>query len=162
MNPYIIIGLIGSIASIISLIISWRIEKPKWIHGIYTFLLTCVVGLFAIHTNTLNQSNNELENENSKMKTIEYNAERIMSTYSNVNDVGENRGYILTTFSFLEKNKSEFPETYEIAKELVTKGLKVAETSYGDGVLKEGDEEDRLKDGAATMHSILKGMKKTR
>lgn len=160
MNPYLLLGLIGSIASIVSLIISWKIEKPRWIHMIYTFLITIITGTALFYTNSISSNNEKLTNQVIEIASIEYNASRIISTYSNTNDGGKNRGFIITSFAFLEKYKNEFPETYEIAKELVVDGLKIASSAKGKGIIEEYAEKDRLKDGADTMRSLLKGLMK--
>lgn len=162
MNPVIFLGFFGSIASIISLIISWKVEKPKWIHTIYTFVLTILTGLFFLYFQSISEKNQNLSRELEIRNSIEHNASRIISTYSNINRVGENRGFILTSFAFLEKYQSEFPETYDIAKKLVVDGLKVTENSYGKGAVEESDQEKRLKDGASAMHAMLKGLMKSR
>lgn len=161
MNPIVFLGVFGSIASIISLLISWKVEKPKWIHTIYTFILTILTGIFFLYFQSITNKNQDLSEELKIRNSIEHNAARIISTYSNINDVGENRGFILTSFAFLEKYKNEFPETFEIAKTLVVDGLKITENNYGKGAIKESDEENRLKDGAAAMHSMLKGLMKS-
>lgn len=161
MSPIIFLGIFGSIASILSLIISWKVEKPKWIHTIYTFVITILTGLFFLYFQSLNDTNDNLSKELEIRNSIEHNASRIISTYSNINDIGENRGFILTSFAFLEKYQSEFPETYIIAKKLVVEGLKVTENNYGKGAIEEIDEEKRLKDGAATMHAMLEGLMKS-
>lgn len=161
MNPIIFLGIFGSIASIVSLIISTKVEKPRWIHTIYTFVLTILTGLFFLYFQSITDKNQSLSKELEIRNSIEHNASRIISTYSNINDVGENRGFILTSFAFLEKYQSEFPETYEIAKKLVVDGLKVTENNYGKGAIQELDEEKRLKDGASAMHAMLEGLMKS-
>lgn len=110
--------------------------------------------MYFLYSQSISQ---ELETRNS----IEHNASHILSTYSNLNDNGENRGFILTSFAFLEKYKDEIPETYEIAKTLVVDGLKITENSYGRGISAEYDEETRLEDGASTMKALLEGMRKS-
>nr|WP_319999155.1 hypothetical protein [uncultured Draconibacterium sp.] len=162
MQPIIILGIFGSIASIVSLIISWKIEKPKWIHTIYTFILTMIIGLSILYYQSINDTNQTLSSELELKNSIEHNAAGIISTYSHLNDVGANRGFILTSFAFLEKYQTEFPETYDIAKELVVNGLKITENNYGKGALSEYDEEKRLKDGADAMHAMLKGLIKSK
>lgn len=162
MSPIVYLGIFGSIASIVSLIISWKIEKPKWIHTIYSFVLTIITGLFILYFQSINSENQNLSKEIEIRDSIEHNASRIISTYSNINDIGENRGFILTSFAFLEKYQSEFPETYEIAKSLVVDGLKITENNYGKGAIEELDEEKRLKDGAAAMRAMLEGLMKSR
>ncbi|QXP58564.1 hypothetical protein [Olleya sp. HaHaR_3_96] len=161
MNPFVFLGIFGSIASIISLIISWKIEKPKWIHTIYTFVLTILIGVSFLYFQSINDENRNLSKELKVRNSIEHNASRILSTYSNINDVGHNRGFILTSFAFLEKYQNEFPETYIIAKKLVVDGLKITENNYGKGVFQESDEENRLKDGAKTMYAMLEGLMKS-
>lgn len=103
MNPILFLGIFGSIASIVSLIISWKVEKPKWIHTIYTFVLTILTGIFFLYFQSISDKNQNLSRELKIRNSIENNASRIISTYSNLNDVGENRGFILTSFAFLEK-----------------------------------------------------------
>jgi len=151
MNPYLLISIIASIASIISLIISFKIKEARWIHAIYTFLLVGVVSLSIICTSKINT-------ENLKLKSIETRASKLLDSYPSSPFAGENRGFILATFAFLERNKEEFPETYNMAKDLIENGLRITKSAEGKGVFEENDEDNRLRGGAKAMQALLKGL----
>ena len=94
-------------------------------------------------------------------ENISEEANNILKTYPNsYYDVGGNRGFILTSFAFLERSKEKFPETYTLAKELVIDGLKITESVSEEKLQDVWDERKRMEDGAKAMKSMLDGVKK--
>jgi len=160
MGTYILLlSLVGSIASIVSVLIAKT--NSKFVHITYAVLLTILAG-----GSTLMLGNVEKKLEIAKIKASFYEsmseeANNILKTYpNNLYDVGGNRGFILTSFSFLEKSKDRFPETYILAKELVSNGLKIAESVSEEKLQDVWDERKRMDDGAKAMKSMLEGIKK--
>ena len=159
MNPYFLLSIIGSVASLVSLLIAKT--NSKTIHIAYAVVLTIIAGGSMIMIDNV-----EKELERAKIKTSYYEsmseeANNILKTYPNSHyDVGGNRGFILTTFAFLEKSKDSIPETYVLAKILVTDGLKITESVSEEKLRDVFDERKRMEDGAKTMKSMLDGIKK--
>lgn len=167
MDSIVLLGILGSVASISSLFISAPTRKSKLIHAIYAFLLVIVVGSsFIFNQEKIIElaeaeiKNQQLQDTIEKMDSIKFGAKAILdskSTYFSSSDVGENRGFILTAFAFMEKNKSYFPESYSIAKKLIIDGLKISESAgyFGN---EQHDEAKRMHDGALAMRQLLKGI----
>ena len=158
MNPLILLSIIGSIASLVGLLISAPNLKSRFIHLLYAIVLTVIAGGSILFINNIENKNKVLKTELNRYESISKNAERIINTYKYSSDVGTNRGFILTSIAFLEKNKTEFSETYILAKELVTNGILVTESAPDRDFEKKWNEEKRMKDGAQTMEALLKGI----
>ena len=167
MDPFILIGVVGSIASIVSLAIAAPTIKSRLLHAMYGFVLTLVVGATFVYNQNWKEEIRKshereaaLASEIESMKSIQSEAVRINQGISTIfsSNVGENRGFILASFSFLEKHRERFPESYEIAKKLITSGLKITESAGTTGSEGYYDEQKRMADGARTMKSLLKGI----
>ena len=158
MNPLLLLTIIGSVASLVSLLISAPNLKSRIIHLIYAVVLTVLTGCSFLFINNIEIENTKLSSEVMKYENTSKNAERILRTYDNTSDVGTNRGFILTSFAFLEKNKAQFPETYNLAKELITDGILVTKSAPDRDLDEKWNEEKRMKDGSQTMQSLLKGI----
>ena len=134
---------------------------------LYGFLLTLVVGSSFIYNQDLEKdlaasrlSEEKLTSEIERMNSIKIGATEILKSrgYSSTTDTGVNRGFILTAFTYLEKHKNVFPESYGIAKELLIDGLQITKSSgsvSSDGYY---DERKRMSDGASAMTALLKGI----
>ncbi len=169
MDPILLLTIIGSVASLVSLLISKPDKKSKMIHFTYAVILTLLAGgsiLFiknneinSIHEqNLLNAKVDSLSSSLASYEDFSNNANRIFNQYIYTTNVGDNRGFILTSFAFLEKNKDRFPETYQIAKELIVKGILITKSAPDRDLDEKWNEEKRMKDGAATMKSLLEGL----
>ncbi len=158
MNPIILISIIGSIASIVALLISAPGIKSKITHVVYALILTVVTSSSVFFIQDIENEKNQKEAELDRLNSFDNRVNIIADSYSTYGEVGDNRGFILTSLAFLEKNKETVPDTYEIAKELVVSGLKITESAPDDNDT-EWDERKRMKDGADAMLSLLKGLK---
>ena len=166
MDSYILLSILGSVASLSSLLISAPTIKSKIIHAIYGFVLVIVVGSsFIFNQDKINelavsQQNTQLLQEKiDRMDSVKFGAQAILDSksYHSTSDVGENRGFILTAFAFMEKNKASFPESFEIAKKLIVDGIKISESAnyFGD---EKYNEQKRMEDGASAMRELLQGI----
>lgn len=169
MDPIVLLTIIGSVASLVSLLISKPNKKSKLIHFTYAIILTILAGggiLFiknqeinSIHEQKLlNAQVDSLSVSLFSYEDFSKNANRIFNNYVYTNNVGVNRGFILTAFAFLEKNKDRFPETYQIAKELIINGIEITQSAPDRDLDQKWNEEKRMIDGAATMKSLLEGL----
>lgn len=166
MDPYILAGLMGTAASIISAIAAPGL-RSRIKHAIYGFVIVSIAAsgiIFAEQKQkTIEKTKREVEaaqSEIASLKSIQVQAQKILSSteYLSTTDVGENRGFILSAFSFLETHRERFPESYEIAKKLLLSGLRITESSGSVGSKGYYDEQKRMKDGAAAMRRLLIGI----
>lgn len=167
LEPIIIIGIIGSLSSVASLAINTPNKKSKIIHAIYVFVIAIIAGssvLYSEHMkNTVEEVQKQLEASNDELeqlKSVQAQALAIIgdASFTYNTDVGENRGFILASFTFFETHKSTFPETYLIAKELVINGLNVTASAGDAGSPDYYDERKRMQDGSAAMRQMLRGI----
>ena len=163
MTPIIALSIVGSIASIVSLLIAAPNVKSRVVHVVYALLLTVVAGLAVLNSKQQSIQFDKSETEKSKLeqKVIELTSLKIEARkmlesrgYYSTTDNGSNRGFFPAGMGFLERNKEVFPELYETSKEL-GRGIGITQSS---GDLTDFDEGRRLKDGAAAMRSILEGI----
>lgn len=116
-----ILSIVGSVASIISLGISFKQNwvKKIWISRI-TFLLLFITSIlsgtfFYLYKQSVNK---QLQIENRKL-IVKQEATNLLKSapiYISYYEPGENEGLLYSTLSLLEKNKDLFPETYEVYK----------------------------------------------
>lgn len=109
MDSIVLLGVLGSVASIVSLLISGSSIKSKLVHAGYGFLLVVVVGAtFIFNQEKINDIQiaehkaEMLENQIKDMNSIKAGATAILESKGNysTSDVGENRGFILTLLSW--------------------------------------------------------------
>ncbi|MEO2279513.1 hypothetical protein [Pseudoalteromonas pernae] len=165
MNTYVLIGIIGSISSVVSLLIAAPTVQSRVMHGIYGFLLTVIVGSAFLHNQTVllelesaKNSSGELQKQIDRLNSLKSGAENLAESYFATSDIGRNRGFILSSFAFLEKNKDTFPESYAIAKQLIIDGLKITNSAGKYGSDGYEDEKKRMDDGAEAMRALLRGI----
>lgn len=156
MNSYILLGIIGSVSSIISLMLAAPNMKSRLIHALYGFFLTIIVGSAFIFNQSTQDELARAKAKIEQMESLRVGAKNVAQNYYDSPDVGRNRGFILSAFAFLEKNQDSFPESYLIAKKLVIDGLLITK-SAGD-TEDQIDERKRMEDGAKTMKALLNGI----
>jgi hypothetical protein len=166
MDSVVLLSILGSVASLSSLLISAPTLRSKIIHAIYGFLLVVVVGSSFIYNQDKiselaisEQKSQSLQEKIDRMDSVSLGAKAILEgkSYSSPSDVGKNRGFILTSFAFMEKNKASFPESYEIAKKLIIDGIKITESAdyFGEETY---NEQKKMEDGASAMRELLHGI----
>jgi hypothetical protein len=102
----VVIGIVGSVASVIGLLISAPGVKSKVQHLAYAIFIT----ILAIVAFNYQQ---QLED----IRSAERQAEAIIGT-ADRSTSGSMAGFMLASLSFLEKNKQHFPDTYARAEKL--------------------------------------------
>jgi len=156
MNPYLLLTLIGSIASIVSALLMAKTDSI-FIHIAYAIILTISAGWSMFHIGKIKKQLEESEIRRKYYESLSEEAKNILNNFpDSINTVAYYRGFILTSFAFLEKSKNEFSETYTLAKKIVN-GLKITEiTSDVDF----GQQKSIMYEGAIAMKSMLEGIKK--
>lgn len=154
-NLIITIGIIGSLASIISYLMQLAGVKSKLIHVSYVVFLVLVTSFFIHDSATIEAEKELLQVQVSELKSIEYQAAKILKNSPRVTE-GEKRGFMFASLAMLEKFKNEQPDAYKMARDF----------AISSGVL-DNQQEDSMKrlyqgwalrDGADAMESLLKGL----
>jgi hypothetical protein len=144
----IILGIVGSIASIVGVVIAAPGKKSKIIHIIYALIITVTAGSTVFYFNRLTSVQREI----AEIQRIERQAQAILNS-SDRSTEGSMTGFMLAGLSFLEKYKARFPETYERA-------VKVCETSemYKPTQSTGMSHFENLQNGSSAMYYLLTGI----
>ena len=138
----IVLGVVGTIASLVGLLIAAPGWKSKLVHVLYAMALTTVAG-YAVAA----------QQQLAAMQKIERQAKQIIDSSDRTTD-GSMKGFMLASLSFLEKNKNRFPDTY-------ARAVRVAEQS---GLYDADDHVSsmvpsfKLQDGSSAMYYLLQGI----
>lgn len=100
----VFIGVVGSVASIISLFIPAMSKKEKLLHAVYIFIIAVAVGFGSWEYIINKQANNLSQAAALLSKDREFN-------YSS-------EGYIQAALWFLEVNKERYPDAYQSARQI--------------------------------------------
>ena len=112
------IGFVGSVASIIGWIMSWK-YKDKTRNKIMYFIIFILSGLTALTFHLYKEETDKrlkLENRKQEVRLEAQNMLKSYPNYISYYEPGENEGVLYGTLVLLEKNKDIFPETYELYK----------------------------------------------
>ncbi|WP_418114424.1 hypothetical protein RJD40_19350 [Vibrio scophthalmi] len=147
----ITIGIVGSLASIISLFISAPGWKSKGIHLAYALVVTGIATLAFEYKNDRTIAETELR----RFEALEIQATQLLETRDQTTS-GSAKGFMLASLTFLEKNRDLFPDTYERAKQLC-ENAGCTDTGYESN----GSQPrhfDKMYEGATAMHYLIKGV----
>lgn len=104
-----IIGLLGSVASIISLFYQELSKMTKCFHIVYLLIIFVICGFYL-----------KEQYENKKIKDIELQAQEILKKTNNTFAADtEKCKWILEYYSFLEKHSDLYPKSFEIANKIL-------------------------------------------
>ncbi len=145
------IGLVGAIASIISLFISAPGWKSKMVHIAYALVVTAVATIAFEYKNDRLIEQLELQ----RFKDIEQQANLLLRNRDQSTS-GAAKGFMLASLTFLEKNKDFFPDTYERAKKLCDNAGCI-ETGYNSNG-SQPQHFDKMYEGATAMRYLIKGI----
>lgn len=109
-------GVLGSLASVLSLVISKDTRWAKFIHAAYSALIVAIILGFVSYQGDVKLQLGEL----SEIKRIERQATSLAHP-RDLSTAGNMIGYSLSVLAFLEKHQDKYPETYDRAKELCSK-----------------------------------------
>jgi hypothetical protein len=158
MGVELLIGTVGSIASIVQLALMAPSAKSRALHLTYASILVVSVFVGAQGFAKLSREKQEIEIRLTRLESVAAQATALLDSRDSFTTTGGNRGFFLIGLAFLEKNRADFPEMFAIAKDLGTKGLRITE-SVGSGAGQEYyDEQKRMDDGANAMRAILRGI----
>lgn len=104
MDIIIVLGVLGSVASLIGVYLAAPNPRSRIIHGIYGFLFVVLSGYLVYYYQ-----------RDSEVASLEVGISRLFEN----TQYGQNeRGFMLASLALLEKHKQRFPETYAAAKQL--------------------------------------------
>jgi|SRR5580692_5932025 hypothetical protein len=167
MDPVVLIGILGSVASIVSLFLAKPELKSQILHIVYSVLVVSLASSAVIYNGSirekLQQATSETKQLQERVGIFESRAKEAKQLldakgHTSQFDVGQNRGFILSGLTFLEKNRDLFPDTYNLAKKMVSEGVRVTEFAGSVSTQAYYDEQKRMTDGADAMASILRGI----
>jgi hypothetical protein len=149
-NLVIVLSVVGSIASIVALLIAAPGKKSKIVHVVYAILITALVSSVVVYQHKTADAQREIDS----LLRIEREADAILRTADRTT-TGSMAGFMLASLSFLEKYKARFPETY-------IRAVKLCENS---GVL-DGQRDNQgtmnhfysLQEASGAMEYLLKGI----
>lgn len=134
MDLIVVLGIVGSIASIIGVYLAAPNPSSRIIHAIYGFLFVVLSG-YLVH----------YYQRDAEVARLELGIERLFESTQYGKD---ERGFMLASLALLEKHKERFPETYSAARQLcVESGL----TGEPKGQLS-------VYDGSHAMYTLLKAL----
>lgn len=146
----IVLGIIGSVASVIGLLISAPGIKSKIIHIVYGLAITAIASSAVIYHGRMDAARREVE----EVHQIERQAQDILNS-SDLSTEGSMDGFMLAGLSFLEKNKGRFPDTYlRATKVCESSGLYAVPSSS----LAYMDHFSNLQQGSSAMKFLLIGI----
>lgn len=145
------LGIVGSIASVVGLLIAAPTIKSRLVHVAYAIFITALAsGMF-----TYQQKASEAEKKIVEMQKIEKEASLLLSGFDFTTS-GSMSGFMLAALSFLEKHQAPLPETYARAKALCenTDCLKVENADYSLGT----EHFRNLQDATMAMRYLVEGI----
>lgn len=139
----LVIGVVGSVASIIGLLIAASGLKSKFIHMGYGLFITVLAAGIVDFQHRVSATQRQLE----ELQRVESEARKLLTTMV---------GFMLASLSFLEKFKDRLPDTY-------ARAVKLCENS---GCLESGYGKDAnsythflsMQEASGAMEYLLKGL----
>ncbi len=145
------LGIVGSIASVIGLLIAAPTTKSRLMHVAYAIFITALAfGMVSYEHKALNA-----EKRVAEMQAIEKEASLLLSGFD-FSTSGSMAGFMLAALSFLEKHKIELPDTYVRAKTLCENAgcLEVDNGSLSSSM----EHFENLQDASNAMRYLIKGI----
>jgi len=142
MDFIIVLGILGSIASVVGLFLPAQSKKQKAIHVVYGLSIV-VIASFAVH----------YQQKLSRVNSVEMAATRLISDRRmNFSD----EGFVQASLAFLEQNKDIYPDSYLRAQEICKQHQCLAsQYANGTGSLNHAY---GLINAASAMEGLLRGI----
>lgn len=150
----IVLGIVGSIASVIGLLIAAPTVKSRAVHILYALFITALsAGMVSYQ-----QQASEAEQRIVEMQKIEKEAEKLLSGYDFTTS-GSMSGFVLASLSFLEKHREQLPDTYKRAVSLCenTGCFKAVNGDYSSSM----EHFQNMQDASSAMKYLIQGIAKS-
>nr|WP_319566066.1 hypothetical protein [uncultured Rhodoferax sp.] len=148
------LGIVGSIASVVGLLLPAQGWHTKAMHAIYGFSVAVLAVGFTYY-----------QSEVTELRKIEVQARKLADSQRKPN-MSDNepdppgisdRGFMLAALTFFEKYREKFPDTYLRAKAFSeASGVLIPVTTIFSS--EEEAQNKRLRDGASAMRALLEGV----
>lgn len=154
MTPDLIatLGIVGSVASVIGILLpasGWRAKLQHAVYGLAIAILAVFMTQYQSQVGELTR----IENQAKKLAKSQQTPDGSGGGNIYVSD----RGFMLAALTFFEKNKDRFPETYARAK-LFSEQAGVLQPAAAGSVTEQSDRAKNLDDGASAMRALLDGI----
>lgn len=113
MDVIVSLGVVGSVASIIGLLIAAPGLKSKIIHVAYAIAITLLSAWIVHYQSELSLADKRL----GEIRSVEMQAKALLETFDR-STAGSAQGSMLAALAFLEKHKEALPDTYSRATKL--------------------------------------------
>jgi hypothetical protein len=147
----VVLGIVGSVASVIGLLIAAPTVRSRAVHIAYGIFISALgVGLV-----TYQHRVSEAERRIAEMRSIEREARTLLSGFDFTTS-GSMSGFMLAALSFLEKHKERLPDTYARAVTLCENAgcLKTMNTGYSSSMEHFRD----MQDGSSALKYLIQGL----
>lgn len=144
MNLVTIIGIVGSVASVVALLLPATGWKARVVHVLYGLFISALATAVVVYQGQL-----------AEIRRVESQAGALIRG-ADLSTDGSSRGFMLASLAFLEKNKEQFPETFRRAVALCD-NVGVTISAQDDAVVRL-HQGWRLTDGAAAMRALVSGI----
>jgi hypothetical protein len=151
------IAIVGTAASLCSVMMSEPTLKSRSIHVIYTAAIVLVIFILTSHSTEVSNRLAAANQRLSLLQDVQRQARGLLTTIPTfTSDPGTNRGTILKVISFLEKYKTELPDTYLVVGRLADGvGLTNAAKPFSEGG---SEQRESLSQAGTAARSILEGL----
>jgi hypothetical protein len=146
------LGILGSVASVIGLLLPASGWRAKVIHVLYGLAIAAL----AVYLTTSQSRIEELTRIENQAKKLA-RSQQTPDGSGGGNPYASDRGFILAALTFFEKYKERFPETYGRAK-LFSEQAGVLQPAASGSLTEQSDRERNLADGARAMRALLDGI----
>lgn len=148
------LGIVGTIASLVSLLIAAPTARSRLVHVVYALFITAL----ALGMASYQKKASDAEQRVVEMRKIEREASALLSGFDFTTS-GSMSGFMLAALSFLEKHKAELPDTYQRAQTLCenTGCLKASNGDYNSSMEHFRD----LQDASSAMKYLVQGIAKS-
>lgn len=146
------LGILGSVASLIGLLLPANGWKAKLVHVGYG-LAIAAFAVFLIKSQSQIAELTRIENQAKKLAS----SQQLPDGSGSGNPYVSDRGFILAGLTFFEKYKDRFPETYARAK-LFSEQAGVLQPAAAGTFTEQSNRERNLADGARAMRALLDGI----
>ena len=143
MDFAVVLGIVGSVASVVGLLIPSQSKRQKLIHVIYGLSIAVIASSAVFYQQKL-----------SRVNQVERAATALISDRRmNFSD----EGFVQAALAFLEKNKDLYPDSYLRAQE-ICKQHQCLSSQYADGAKDSLNHAFGLINAASAMEGLLRGI----
>jgi hypothetical protein len=157
MNWDFAIAVVGAAASLCSLLIAEPTLRSRLVHVTYSAVIVIVIFIMTSRSAVVSTQLEDAARRLALIESIQQQADALLRTVpSSTSSPGENRGTLLKVISFLEKHRSELPDTYALVRNLAEGvGLTASAKPYFEGG---SEQRESLAQAGTAVRAILEGL----